>query len=104
MRIAMIGAGAMGSTFAAWLARAGADVVLYDVDEPHIAAIAAARLIVATPAGEIHLSLPATSNIAEIAPVDMAVVLVDSNATRGGRDGRQGSATGRFRADAAKRH
>jgi 2-dehydropantoate 2-reductase len=82
MRIAMIGAGAMGSTFAAWLARAGADVVLYDVDEPHIAAIVAAGLTVATPAGEIHLSLPATSNIAKIAPVDMAVVLVDSNATR----------------------
>jgi len=82
MRIAMIGAGAMGSTFAAWLARAGAEVVLYDVDETHIAAIAAAGLTVATPAGEINLPLPATSDIAEIAPVDMAMVLVDSNATR----------------------
>src|SRR5258708_2850585 len=82
MRIAMIGAGAMGSTFSAWLARAGADVVLYDVDEPHIAAIAAAGLTVATPAGEINLPLAATSDIAEIAPVDMAMVLVDSNATR----------------------
>jgi 2-dehydropantoate 2-reductase len=82
MRIAMIGAGAMGSTFAAWFARAGADMVLYDVDEAHIAAIVAAGLTVATPGGEIHLPLPATSDIAEIAPVDMAVVLVDSNATR----------------------
>ena len=36
MRIAMIGAGAMGAMFGARFARAGADVVLYDVDADHI--------------------------------------------------------------------
>src|SRR5690242_11028590 len=82
MRIAMIGAGAMGSTFGAWLARAGADVVLYDLDAAHVAAIAAGGLSVATPAGEIHMKLPATTDAAGIGLVDMAIVLVDSNATR----------------------
>src|SRR3954447_10044227 len=80
MRIAMIGAGAMGSTFGARFAQAGAEVVLYDLDEAHIAAIAADGLTVTTPSGEIHVRLPATSDIARIGPVDMAVVLVDSNA------------------------
>ena len=82
MRIAMIGAGAMGSTFGARFAGAGAEVVLYDLDEAHIAAIADDGLTVATPTGEIHVRLPATSDIGRIGPVDMAVVLVDSNATR----------------------
>src|SRR5689334_262948 len=81
MRIAMIGAGAMGSTFGARFAGAGADVVLYDLDAAHIAAIAADGLTVTSPTGEIQVRLPATSDIAGIGPVDMAVVLVDSNST-----------------------
>jgi 2-dehydropantoate 2-reductase len=82
MRIVMIGAGAMGSTFGAWLARAGADVALFDVDQAHIDAVVADGLRVETPAGEIRLRVPATSNLAGIPPADMAIVLVDSNATR----------------------
>jgi 2-dehydropantoate 2-reductase len=82
MQIVMIGAGAMGSTFGAWLARAGADVTLFDVDQAHIGAIVADGLKVETPAGELHLCLRATSNPADLPPVDMAIVLVDSNATR----------------------
>lgn len=78
----MIGAGAMGSSFGARFARAGAEVVLYDLDQAHIAAIAADGLSVTAPDGEIRLRLPATTDAAAIGPVDMAVVLVDSNATR----------------------
>jgi 2-dehydropantoate 2-reductase len=82
MRIVMIGAGAMGATFGAWLARAGADVTLFDVDQAHIGAIVADGLKVETPAGELHLRLRATSNLAGLPLPDMAIVLVDSNATR----------------------
>ena len=82
MRIAMIGAGAMGSSLGARLAGAGAEVVLYDVDAAHVAAIVAGGLVVATPYGEIRVPLPATTDAAAIGPVDLAIVLVDSNATK----------------------
>ena len=82
MRIAMIGAGAMGSSLGARLAGAGAEVVLYDVDAAHVAAIVAGGLTVATPSSEIRVSLPATTDAAAIGPVDLAIVLVDSNATK----------------------
>ena len=82
MRIAMIGAGAMGSSLGARLAGADAEIVLFDVDAAHVAAIVADGLTVATPSGEIRVSLRATTDAAAIGPVDMAIVLVDSNATR----------------------
>jgi 2-dehydropantoate 2-reductase len=82
MRIAIVGAGAMGTMFGARFARAGADVILYDVDAAHIGAIAAAGLSVAGPAGDIRMRLPATTSPAEIGEVDFAVVMVDSNATQ----------------------
>jgi 2-dehydropantoate 2-reductase len=81
MRIAMIGAGAMGSMFGARFATAGADVALYDLDETHVAAIAADGLTVKTPSGDLHVALPATGDPLAIGPADCAVVLVDSNAT-----------------------
>jgi 2-dehydropantoate 2-reductase len=81
MRIVMIGAGAMGSTFGARFARAGADVVLYDSDTEHLAAIAGDHLRLDTPEGELRLRLPVAADPAAIAPADMAVILVDSNAT-----------------------
>src|SRR5262249_38685703 len=74
--------GAMGSTFGARFARAGAEVVLFDVDEAHIAAIAAEGLSVATPTGEIRVRLPATTDASAIGPADMAVGFVGSKAPR----------------------
>ena len=81
MRLAMIGAGAMGAMFGARFARAGADVVLYDRDAEHIAAIVANGLHVGAPDGDLALVLPATTAVEDIGPVDGAVILVDSNAT-----------------------
>lgn len=82
MRIAMIGAGAMGAMFGARFAAAGADVVLYDRDAEHVAAISADGLLVTDPEGEKRSHLAATTSIDAIGPVDVAVVMVDSNATR----------------------
>ncbi len=81
MRIAMIGAGAMGSMFGARFATAGAEVVLYDLDEASVAAVTADGLAVATPTGDIHVRVAATGDPLAIGGVDFAVVLVDSNAT-----------------------
>lgn len=81
MRIAMIGAGAMGAMFGSRFARAGAEVILHDIDTAHVAAINADGLIVDEPSGTVELSLPATTTPGNIGPVDFAIVLVDSNAT-----------------------
>src|SRR5262245_18759446 len=72
----------MGAMFGAHFARAGADVTLYVVDRAHIAAISARGLHLETPKGEIRLSLPATIHAAEIGVVDLALIMVDSNATQ----------------------
>ncbi len=81
MRIAVIGAGAMGAMFGARFARAGADVVLFDKDEGHVAAINAEGVTVEGRDGDLHMRLAATTDPAAIGPVDMALVMVDGNAT-----------------------
>ncbi len=82
MRIAMIGAGAMGSVFGARFARAGADVVLFDADRTHVEAIEVGGFIVEAPDGSATLRVPATTHVEKIGKADLAVVLVDSNAAR----------------------
>lgn len=81
MRIAIVGAGAMGGMFGARFARVGAEVILYDVDTAHVAAIAADGLALGAPDGDIRMRLPATTSPGEIGEFDMALVMVDSNAT-----------------------
>ena len=81
MRIAVIGAGAMGAMFGARFATAGAEVVLFDRDAAHVGAINADGLTVEGRDGDINLRLAATTDPAAIGPVDMALVLVDGNAT-----------------------
>lgn len=81
MRIAVIGAGAMGAMFGARFARAGADVVLFDKDAAHVAAINADGVTVEAPDGNVHMRLAATTDPAAIGAMDMALVMVDGNAT-----------------------
>ncbi|MFO0992030.1 MAG: 2-dehydropantoate 2-reductase [Hyphomicrobiales bacterium] len=81
MRVAMIGAGAMGSVFGSRFARAGAEVVLFDRDRTHIEAIEVGGVHVEAPDGSMTLRLPATTNADNIGKADFAVILVDSNAT-----------------------
>ncbi len=83
MRIAMLGAGAMGGMFGARFARAGAEIVLHDRDETHVAAIAANGLQVELPdEPPVVLRLPAVAETEAIGQADLAVVLVDCAATR----------------------
>lgn len=85
MRIAIIGAGAMGGMFGARFAKAGAEVLFYDHDAEHVAAIQKDGLVVEGEGGGRH-PLPATTDPAAIGVVDLAVVLVDCNATRAGAE------------------
>ncbi|WP_421725686.1 ketopantoate reductase family protein [Bauldia sp.] len=81
MRIAVIGAGAMGCTFGAHFAKAGVDVILFDKDADHIAAIAANGLRFATPDRDSTVRLAATTDATVIDAADVALMLVDSAAT-----------------------
>jgi 2-dehydropantoate 2-reductase len=81
MRIAVVGAGAMGSVFGAKLQAPGVEVVLYDVNGAHIDAIRSRGLALGDGSGERVLAIAATTRIADASGADLALVLVDSNAT-----------------------
>ena len=76
MRIAIMGAGAMGSLFGAHLAEAGHDVLLVDVAGPVVAAIAADGVRVAGEEGERAVRVPVTADPAGEAPAELVLVLV----------------------------
>ncbi len=82
MRIAIIGAGAMGGMFGARFAQAGADVVLVDRDADHVRAIATDGLAVEENGLQHWHRLPAFTDADGLEPVDLALIMVDSNATR----------------------
>ena len=81
MRISVVGAGAMGCVFGARLAASGAEVMLFDANEAHVEAIRTRGLRLGDAAGERIVLISATHRIAEVPPADLALVLVDSNAT-----------------------
>jgi 2-dehydropantoate 2-reductase len=81
MRIAVIGAGAMGAMFGARFAEAGAEVLLYDIDRPHIDAIRSHGLRISTPDRERTVRLEATAKETEVGKADLALVMVGSNDT-----------------------
>ncbi|HTO83361.1 MAG TPA: ketopantoate reductase family protein [Methylomirabilota bacterium] len=81
MRIAVIGAGAMGSVFGAKLQAPGVEVVLHDINAQHIEAIRKSGLILGDGSGERVVRIAATADIREVRDADLALVVVDSNAT-----------------------
>src|SRR5262249_35039705 len=81
MRIAVIGAGAMGSVFGAKLQTPGVEVVLHDINAVHIQAVRKSGLILGDGSGERVVRIAATADIGEIRGADLALVLVASNAT-----------------------
>lgn len=87
MRIAVIGAGAMGGAYGGLLAVAGEDVSLIDANEAHVAAIRQGGLRVSGALGEHVAKTPAAVSPEALDPpaggwADLAVVFTDSNATR----------------------
>ncbi|NEK58462.1 2-dehydropantoate 2-reductase [Geodermatophilus sabuli] len=77
-RIAVLGAGGMGSAFAAFLARAGADVVLVGRGGAHVRAVAERGLLVAPPGEDAwRVDVPVAVTAADLphGSVDVLVVL-----------------------------
>jgi 2-dehydropantoate 2-reductase len=82
MKIAIVGAGAMGSLFGALLhAAAGAEVWLLDVWEAHMAAIESNGLNVEREGITSTVRLRATTQAADIGRADLVIVFVKSTQT-----------------------
>lgn len=75
MRIGIVGAGGVGGYFGARLAAAGQDVV-FVARGKHLEALTADGLVVHSPAGDLRLPVQATSDPAEIGPVDYVLICV----------------------------
>jgi 2-dehydropantoate 2-reductase len=74
MKVLILGAGAMGCLYGAAFHRAGCEVVLVDVNRPHIDAINANGLELETRAGIERLPIPARLPAEVSEPVDLVVV------------------------------
>ena len=77
MKIAILGAGAMGSAIGAMLHKAGNDVTLVDVSRPAIEAVRSRGLIIQNKAGEQEtVRIAITEQVASIGVVDLLLVFV----------------------------
>lgn len=76
MRIAVMGAGAMGGIFGATLATGGAEVTLVDVSAAVVDRVRADGVLIKRGDGERTVRLAATSDPAEIGQVDIALFFV----------------------------
>ncbi len=82
MRICVVGCGAVGSIFAAHLARSGkTEVYAYDVSREHVEAMRAKGLRL-TGAAEMTAAVRATTNAREIPACDFGIVATKSTHTR----------------------
>lgn len=81
MRIAVLGAGAMGAIFGSAFARAGAEVSFFDRRSDVVEAIGANGLVLDGVFPAAAIRAPATAVAGELGKVDLALVLVDSTAT-----------------------
>lgn len=76
MRVAVVGAGAMGSIFGARFHSAGLDTVLVEVSRPLVEKINADGVAVVRGDDETVTRVPATSEPASVGPVDLVVFFV----------------------------
>ncbi len=82
MKIAIIGAGAMGSLFGGRLALAGEEVWLLDVWEEHVRTINDKGLVIAAAGKDVIARPKATTRPEDIGTADLVVIFVKSTATR----------------------
>ncbi|OQY14088.1 MAG: hypothetical protein B6I30_01545 [Desulfobacteraceae bacterium 4572_187] len=81
MKIAVIGAGAMGSLFGALFAESGEDVRLYDIWEEHVKAINEKGLCIELNGKTRSVSVNATTDKREIGKTGLAIIFVKSTQT-----------------------
>ena len=82
MKIAVVGAGAMGSLFGALLTEAGNDVWLYDVWPEHVHAVAEHGLSVEHEGRTKIVQIKATTEPKEIGQADLVIIFVKSTQTK----------------------
>src|SRR5262245_39346012 len=82
MRFCVIGAGSMGSLYGGLLARAGFDVTLVDIWQEHVDAVRRNGLHLDGITGDLMIPVKATSRVADVSPVNCAIILTDANSTR----------------------
>ncbi len=76
MKIAIVGAGAIGGLFGAILAQNGQDVTLVDIWEEHVKAIKEAGLILAEKDQDVIVNIKATTKITEVENPDLIIISV----------------------------
>ncbi|WP_158896996.1 MULTISPECIES: ketopantoate reductase family protein [unclassified Pseudomonas] len=81
MKICILGAGALGSTFGAWLSEAGHETWLLNRPNAHIEAVARDGLDIETADGRRRVQVRAAVSAETVGAVDLVVVLVKSFAT-----------------------
>ena len=81
MKIAVIGAGAMGSLFGALLAESGENVWLYDIWKEHVKAINKKDLDIELNGKTRSVSVNATTDKSQIGKTDLAIIFVKSTQT-----------------------
>jgi len=78
MKIAVVGAGAMGSLFGGLLAASGEDVTLVDVWREHVEAINTEGLKIGSQEGSRTVNVKATTDPSSVGPVDLIILFVKS--------------------------
>ena len=82
MRIGVVGVGAIGATYAWFLARAGHEVAVLDVRASHVAAIARRGLVAELPdATAVAAAVEAATDPSGLAPAEVALVATKAFAT-----------------------
>lgn len=82
MRVAIIGAGAIGSTYAWYLARAGHEVAIVDIWREHVEAVAEHGLVAETPdGGSETMRVAATTDASTLEPPDLVLVATKAFST-----------------------
>jgi 2-dehydropantoate 2-reductase len=87
LRIAVLGAGAMGSFFGGRLRAGGAEVTLVDVNPVHLEAIGRHGLRIDTDRGSETMRLPAQTPAAARGPFDLILVFTKTMHSRAALDG-----------------
>jgi 2-dehydropantoate 2-reductase len=82
MKIAVVGAGSMGSVYAGLLASAGHEVTAVDVNVEHVEAIRARGLRVSGVSGDRTQRIAATTDPAEVGEVELVVIATKSMAAQ----------------------
>lgn len=78
MKIAVIGAGAMGSLYGGYLSKVSSNVCLVDVWQQHVDVINSEGLCIEEKDGDVLVHPKAVSNVSEVGYVDLAIVFVKS--------------------------